>query len=67
MVDDVMDVFDEEVLDDYFKLVGISDVDDMIDYNFLVVVKKRLFWFIILLFLGMMIVSLIGCFEDMLN
>ncbi len=65
-VDDVLDVIDEEASDDYSKLAGISDVDN-VDKNPLSAAKKRLPWLVILLFLGMMTASLIGQFEDTLN
>lgn len=65
-VDDIIDVIDEEAEDDYSKLAGISDMDD-IDSGPLNAAKKRLPWLIILLFLGMVTSSLIGLFEATLD
>lgn len=65
-IDDIIDVIDEEAEDDYSKLAGISDMDD-IDSGPLNAAKKRLPWLIILLFLGMVTSSLIGIFEVTLD
>ena len=58
-VDDIIDVIDEEASDDYSKLAGISDIDD-VDVGPLKAAKKRLPWLIILLFLGMITATLMG-------
>ena len=64
--DDIADVIDEEASDDYSKIAGLTDVDD-IDKNPFSAAKKRLPWLIILLFLGMLTASLIGRFEATLE
>lgn len=65
-VDDIIDVMDEEASDDYSKLAGISEVDDL-DAGPLKAAKSRLPWLIILLFLGMLTANLIGHFEETLD
>lgn len=65
-VDDIIDVIDEEAEDDYSKLAGISDMDD-IDAGPLKAAGKRLPWLIVLLFLGMFTSSLMGIFEATLD
>ena len=65
-VDDIIDVIDEEAEDDYSKLAGISDMDDM-DAGPLKAAAKRLPWLIILLFLGMFTANLMGLFEATLD
>ncbi|MBM7607902.1 magnesium transporter [Lysinibacillus composti] len=65
-VDDIIDVMDEEASDDYSKLAGISDVDD-IDAGPFKAAKQRLPWLIMLLFLGMITASLMGKFEATLD
>ncbi|MEK4424190.1 magnesium transporter [Solibacillus sp. FSL K6-1523] len=65
-VDDIIDVIDEEAEDDYSKLAGISDMDD-IDAGPIKAARKRLPWLIILLFLGMFTSSLMGIFEATLD
>lgn len=64
--DDIADVIDEEASDDYSKIAGLTDVDD-IDKNPFSAAKKRLPWLIVLLFLGMLTASLIGRFEATLE
>lgn len=61
IVDDIIDVIDDEVVSDYFGLVGV-DVEEVSE-NFLKVVFKWLFWLIMLLFLGMFMVLLISNYE----
>ena len=65
-VDDIIDVIDEEAEDDYSKLAGIADMDD-IDAGPIKAAGKRLPWLIILLFLGMFTSSLMGIFEATLD
>lgn len=65
-VDDIIDVIDEEASDDYSKLAGISDMDD-IDAGPLKAATKRLPWLIVLLFLGMLTANLMGQFEGTLD
>lgn len=65
-VDDIIDVIDEEAEDDYSKLAGISDMDD-IDSGPFNAAKKRLPWLVILLFLGLFTANLMGHFEETLD
>ncbi|MFF5996966.1 magnesium transporter [Lysinibacillus sp. KU-BSD001] len=65
-VDDIIDVIDEEASDDYSKLAGISDIED-IDTGPLKAAKNRLPWLIVLLFLGMLTANLMGQFEATLD
>ena len=65
-VDDIIDVIEEEASDDYSKLAGISDMDDIKDGP-LRSVKNRLPWLIILLFLGMLTANLMSRFEQTLD
>lgn len=65
-VDDIIDVIDEEANDDYSKLAGISDMDEIDDGAFKSI-KNRLPWLIILLFLGMFTANLMSRFEDTLE
>lgn len=65
-VDDIIDVIDEEASDDYSKLAGISDMDDL-DAGPLKAAKSRLPWLIVLLFLGMLTANLMSRFEATLE
>ena len=65
-VDDIIDVIEEEASDDYSKLAGISDMDDIKDGPFKSV-KNRLPWLIMLLFLGMLTANLMSRFEQTLD
>ena len=65
-VDDIIDVIEEEASDDYSKLAGISDMDDIKDGPFRSV-KNRLPWLIMLLFLGMLTANLMSRFEQTLD
>lgn len=65
-VDDIIDVMDEEASDDYSKLAGVSDIDD-IDAGPFKAAQKRLPWLIMLLFLGMLTATLMSQFEATLE
>lgn len=65
-VDDIIDVIDEEASDDYSKLAGVTNIDD-VDAGPFKAAKQRLPWLIILLFLGMFTASLMGQFEATLE
>lgn len=60
--DDVVEVLDEEMGDDYAKLGGLTEEENLNESIFLSV-KKRLPWLIALLFLGLVVSSLISGFE----
>ncbi|CAM5188435.1 Magnesium transporter MgtE OS=Ureibacillus acetophenoni OX=614649 GN=SAMN05877842_101258 PE=3 SV=1 [Ureibacillus acetophenoni] len=65
-VDDIIDVIDEEASDDYSKLAGITDVDD-VDVSPFKAARKRLPWLIMLLFLGTLTATLMSQFEATLD
>lgn len=60
--EDLMEASDEELSEDYAKLGGLSQQEDLEESTF-VSVKKRLPWLIILLFLGIGVSSIVGIFE----
>lgn len=60
--EDLMEASDEELNEDYAKLGGLSEQEDLEESTF-VSVKKRLPWLIILLFLGIGVSSIVGIFE----
>lgn len=59
---DIVEVVDDEMGDDYAKLGGLTAEEDL-NESLLVSVKKRLPWLIILLFLGMLVSTVVGLFE----
>ena len=60
---DIIEVVDDEMGDDYAKLVGLTAEEDLREKT-LESMKKRLPWLIILLFLGMAVSSVVGAFEN---
>lgn len=60
--DDVVEVLDEEMGDDYAKLGGLTEEENLGESMFLSI-KKRLPWLVALLFLGLLVSSLISGFE----
>ena len=59
---DLVEVVDDEMGDDYAKLAGLSSEEDLHE-GLLTSMKKRLPWLIILLFLGIVVSSVVGVFE----
>lgn len=59
---DIVEVVDEELGEDYAKLGGLTAEEDLNETT-LQSTKKRLPWLIILLFLGMGVSSVVGMFE----
>lgn len=59
---DIVEVVDEEMGDDYAKLAGLTAEEDLHEKT-IDSMKKRLPWLIILLFLGMAVSSVVGIFE----
>ncbi len=59
---DLVEVVDDELGEDYAKFAGLTAEEDLNETN-RESMKKRLPWLIILLFLGMIISSVIGVFE----
>lgn len=59
---DIVEVVDAEMGDDYAKLAGLTAEEDLKETTFQSM-KKRLPWLIALLFLGMFVSSVVGAFE----
>lgn len=59
---DIVEVVDDEMGDDYAKLAGLTAEEDLGETT-LESMKKRLPWLIVLLFLGMGVSSIVGIFE----
>lgn len=59
---DVIEALDDEMKDDYAKLGGLTEEEDLRESVF-TSVKKRLPWLIVLLFLGLIVSSMISGFE----
>ncbi len=60
---DIAEVLDEELGDDYAKLAGLTAEEDL-DETLLQSMKKRMPWLIILLFLGIGVSGVVGMFEN---
>lgn len=60
---DIVEVVDDEMGDDYAKLGGLTSEEDLNEPT-IISMKKRLPWLIILLFLGMGVSSVVGIFES---
>lgn len=60
---DMVEVVDDELGDDYAKLAGLTSEEDL-DEPLLESMKKRMPWLIILLFLGMGVSTVVGMFEN---
>ena len=60
---DIVEVVDDEMGDDYAKLAGLTAEEDLKETT-LESMKKRLPWLIVLLFLGMAVSSVVGIFES---
>lgn len=59
---DIVEVVDEELGDDYAKLAGLTEEEDL-NEPLIKSVRKRMPWLIVLLFLGMFVSSVVGMFE----
>lgn len=59
---DIVEVVDDEMGDDYAKLAGLT-VEEDLNETIIESMKKRLPWLIILLFLGMFVSTVVGVFE----
>ena len=64
--DILIDMTEEELTEDYAKLAGLSDEED-IDEGIFSSIKKRIPWLIILLFLGLLVSSVTGVFEGVIS
>ena len=63
---DIIEAVDEEMRDDYAKLAGLTEENDLTEGLF-ASMKKRLPWLILLLFLGMGVSSVVGIFENVVS
>lgn len=59
---DIVEVVDDEMSEDYAKLAGMTSESDLKETTFQSM-KKRLPWLIVLLFLGIGVSSVVGIFE----
>ena len=59
---DVLEVYDDEMGEDYARLGGLTAEEDL-NEPLLDSVKKRLPWLVILLFLGLLVSTVVGLFE----
>ena len=60
---DIVEAIDEELGDDYAKLAGLTSEEDL-NEPFVESIKKRLPWLVLLLFLGMVVSTVVGMFEE---
>lgn len=60
---DIVEVVDDELGEDYAKLAGLTAEEDLKEPLF-ESMKKRMPWLIVLLFLGMLVSSVVGIFEE---
>ncbi len=63
---DIVEVVDAEMGDDYAKLGGLSSEEDLNESTFSSI-KKRFPWLFLLLILGMFVSSVVGVFEQVVN
>ena len=59
---DILEAMDDELGDDYAKLAGLTEEDDL-NEKLKDSMKKRMPWLILLLFLGMVVSTVVGGFE----
>lgn len=63
---DVIEVVDDELGDDYAKLAGLTE-EESLNETLTASMRKRLPWLIVLLFLGIGISSVVGIFEAVVS
>ncbi|MGN1399844.1 MAG: magnesium transporter [Erysipelotrichaceae bacterium] len=63
---DLIEVVDEEMAEDYAKLAGLSSEEDL-NESTLSSIKKRVPWLALLLVLGMLVSSVVGVFESVVD
>ncbi|MDD3279187.1 MAG: magnesium transporter [Lachnospiraceae bacterium] len=63
---DIVEVVDDEMGDDYAKLAGLTAEEDLHE-TLLESMKKRMPWLIALLFLGMVVSTVVGMFESVVS
>lgn len=62
---DIVEVVDEEMGEDYARLAGLSEEEDL-EEPLLESLKKRTPWLIVLLFLGLIVATVTGTFESVI-
>ena len=65
-LDNIIEAADEEMTEDYAKLGGLSEIVD-VDESPFYSVKKRIPWLIVLLFLGIVVSTVTGTFEHVIE
>ncbi|MBQ8093976.1 MAG: magnesium transporter [Clostridia bacterium] len=63
---DLIEVVDEEMGEDYVKLAGLTEEEDL-NEPLAQSMKKRISWLLILMVLGLMVSSVIGLFEPVMS
>lgn len=63
---DIVETVDEELTDDYAKLAGLTETDEL-DEKTIISVKKRIPWLVILVAMGLGVSLLISSFEDVVK
>ena len=63
---DIVETVDEELTDDYAKLAGLTETNEL-DEKTIVSVKKRIPWLVILVAMGLGVSLLISSFEDIVK
>lgn len=63
---DIVETVDEELTDDYAKLAGLTETNEL-DEKTIVSVKKRIPWLVILVVMGLGVSLLISSFEDVVK
>ncbi len=63
---DITEIVDEEMGDDYAKLAALTSEDDP-DESIFQSIKKRIPWLVILLFLGLAVSAVVGLFDSVID
>lgn len=63
---DITEIVDDEMGDDYAKLAALTEEDDP-DESIFQSIKKRIPWLVILLFLGLIVSAVVGVFEGVVD
>ncbi len=61
--EEVQEIYEEEMNEDYVKLAGLSEDEDLTEPLFKSV-RKRIPWLSLLLLMGLLVSSVVGLFED---
>ncbi len=63
---DITEIVDEELVDDYAKLAALTSEDDP-EESIFQSIKKRIPWLVILLFLGLAVSAVVGLFNNVVD